>query len=161
MSSPAPSVPALLRTVSPAGYPKKTCTPPPPVRAPDVSGPGPSSRSRGARLPGPPAPAPGAAPRRLGDRTVLALEEGEALEAAVPRVCVQHQQAAAPPGGDADVGRGRGAHHGARPPPPSRAPPGGDACCGRGPAAPPGLYPACLRGGVPETVAGERPLAAR
>ena len=31
-SNPGPSFPALLRTSSAAGYPKKMCTPPPPVR---------------------------------------------------------------------------------------------------------------------------------
>ena len=79
--------------------------------------------------------AAGAGLHRLGERAARALQLGEALRAAVPRVDVKDQQAAALPRGDADVGAG--------------------------PAAPPGLYAAGVRGGVPEAVVGERRLAAR
>src|SRR5918998_5652125 len=76
-----------------------------------------------------------AGPRRLGERAGRALQFGEALRAAVPRVHVQYQQAATLSCGDADVGPR--------------------------PAAPPDPYAARIRGGVPETVVGERHLAAR
>jgi hypothetical protein len=73
--------------------------------------------------------------RRLGERAARALQRGEALRAAVPRVDVEDEKTAALPRGDSDVGAG--------------------------PAAPPGPYTARIRGGVPEAVVGERRLAAR